>query len=185
MKIHLASLKDYTADNKAATDYLNSLLGEIVESEIYSDTGNIAFDSIINFKLKNAKEDNIKLDLSMSIPLDLGVEVTDIVTILGNLLDNALEAVAKVNEKIIKLDIAFHQGALFAKIDNSFDGKLTYTEEKPGEERQIASRKSGNDHGYGLKNIRRSLEKYNGYMKISHTDTIFSAGVFLYVENSP
>ena len=182
MKIHLATLKDYTIHNKAATDYLNSLLGDIGESEVYSDTGNIAFDSIINFKLKNAKEDNIKLDLRIAVPPVINIEVSDIVTVIGNLLDNALEAVSKVNDKIIKLDIEFGKGSLFAKVDNSFNGDIKYLEDKTGTEKRIITLKDGAGHGYGLKNIKQSVEKYNGHMKISHTDNIFSAGILLYVD---
>ncbi|MCL1918317.1 MAG: GHKL domain-containing protein [Peptococcaceae bacterium] len=182
VKTHLAALKECSAGNKTAADYLNNLLGDIGESEIYSDTGNIAFDSIINYKFRNAKKDNIKLDLRMSVPPILNVEVADIVTIWGNLLDNALEAVAKVNEKSIKLDVEFGKGILFAKIENSFNGEIKYLEEKAGEEKQIVSLKDDDKHGYGLKNIRQSIEKYNGYMKIIHTDTVFSVGVFLYVD---
>ena len=182
MKTHLAALKDYTADNKAATDYLNSLLGDIGESEIYSNTGNIAFDSIINFKLKNAKADNITLDLSVAVPPEINVEVADIVTILGNLLDNALEAVAKAAEKMIKLDVEFGKGGLFAKVDNSFNGEVRYLAKQTGADKQIVSLKSGDEHGYGLKNIRQSIEKYDGYMKTTYTENIFSTVVFLYVD---
>jgi len=182
MKTHLTMLKDYTTDNGAATDYLNSLLGDIEESELYSDTGNIAFDSIINFKLKNAKDDNIKLDISVAVPRVMNIEVPDVVAVLGNLLDNALEAVSKVDDKMIKLDIEFVKGGLFIKADNSFSGEVRYLDEKSGDSTHIVTTKSGNGHGYGLKNIRQSVERYNGYLKINHTDTIFSAGVLLYVD---
>lgn len=183
MKLHLAALKEYTAENKAAADYLNSLLDDIGESEIYSDTGNIAFDSIINYKLRDARKDNIKLDLRMSVPPVLNVEVADIAAILGNLLVNALEAVARVNEKTIKLDIEYGKGGLFIRIENPFSGKIKYLNETSGEEKKIASIKGSGEHGYGLKNIRKSIEKYNGYMKITTTDQVFSAGVFLYVDD--
>ncbi|MCL2621356.1 MAG: hypothetical protein FWD97_10530 [Defluviitaleaceae bacterium] len=63
------------------------MIGNIDEGEVYSSTGNIAFDSIINFKLKNAAEDNIKLDLSLFIPPSINIEIADIVIVLGNLLD--------------------------------------------------------------------------------------------------
>ncbi|MCL1916815.1 MAG: GHKL domain-containing protein [Peptococcaceae bacterium] len=183
MKMHLAAIKDYTGDNKKAVEYLNSLLGSIEESEVYSDTGNIAFDSIINFKLKNAKEDNIKPEIEILVPSALNIEVADIVTILGNLLDNALDAVAKVEEKLLKLTIKFSKGNLFIKMDNTFDGEVNYTgNNKAGEEKRIATRKEGEQHGYGLKNIRKSVEKYNGCVDIAHTDTIFSVGLLLYPE---
>jgi len=183
MKNHLSTLKGYTADNEIANNYLENLLGDIGESETYSDTGNIAFDSIINFKLKNAKSDNITLDLSVAVPPEINMEVTDIVTILGNLLDNALDAVSKTTEKIIKLDIEFGKGGLFAKVDNSFNGEIKYLPKQTGKGKQIVSLKSGVNHGYGLKNIRHSIEKYNGYMKTTHTEKVFSTVVFLYVDS--
>jgi hypothetical protein len=183
MSLHLATLKDYTTDNKAATDYLNILMGDMAESELYSDTGNIAFDSIINFKLKNTKENDIKPDINLLIPPTLNIEVADIVTIIGNLLDNALDAVAKVEEKIIKLDIKFSKGNLFIQVDNTFDGKVKYTTGKSGEEKRIATLKDGDEHGHGLKNIKKSAEKYNGHVDISHTDSVFTVGILLYVDD--
>ena len=183
IKLHLATLKGFTinGDLEDIKGYLDSLVADIEKSEIYSNTGNIAFDSIINYKLQNAKSDNIKLDLNVAVPPELNVEVVDIVTIIGNLLDNALEAVAKVNEKIIKIDIKFNKGGLFAKIENSFNGEVQYDEGMA--ESSIVSLKGSNEHGYGLKNIKQSVEKYNGHMKISHKDNIFSTGIFLYVSD--
>lgn len=183
VKSHLATLKDFAVDNKSATEYLDSLLGVIGYNEIYSDTGNLAFDSIINYKLRNARNDSIKLDTRMSIPLILNIEVADVVTILGNLLDNALEAVTKTNEKMIRLNVKFHKGGLFIKIDNSYNGEVKYLDEKAGEDKKLASLKNGTEHGYGLKNIRQSIEKYNGYMKITHTNNVFSVAVFLYIDD--
>jgi len=187
MKNHLAILKDYTAGNAEATDYLNSLLENIESSEVYSDTGNIAFDGIINFKLKDAKADDIKLDLSIAVPPEINVEVTDVVTIFGNLLDNALEATKKADEKMIKLDIEFARGGLFAKVENSFNGEINYAtdnaEDEKRNEKRIVSTKRAEEHGYGLSNIKQSIEKYDGYMKISHTESMFSTTVFLYVDD--
>jgi len=179
MNFHLAAIKDFAVDNKVIADYIDGLIGNIDESEVYSSTGNIAFDSIINFKLKNAAEDNIKLDLSLFIPPVVNIEIADIVIILGNLLDNALTAVAQAPDKIIKLDIEFNKSNLFIKIDNTFDGNVKYAE---GEEKHIVTLKSGEEHGHGLSNIRKSVEKYNGHINITHDNNIFSAGVLLYVD---
>ena len=58
MKFHLITARNYTSNNKSneATDYLDSLLGDIGKIENYSDTGNIAFDSIANVIEKHHKE---------------------------------------------------------------------------------------------------------------------------------
>jgi len=179
MNFHLAALKDMVG-NKAAADYINVLLNDISENDPYSNTGNIAFDSIINYKLKTAGADNIKLDISIFVPPVTNIEITDIVTILGNLLDNALDATAKVEDKTIKLDVDFSKGNLYIKIDNSYDGNIKYAQGKHGEKEHIATLKAGDEHGYGLKNIRKAVEKYNGCMDISYGGYIFTVEILLY-----
>jgi len=164
MKTHLTTIKKYTADNKKAAEYLDNLLGGIEEGDVYSNTGNIAFDSIINFKLKNVKEDNIKPKIEIAVPLALNIEVADVVNIIGSLLDNALEAVAKVEEKIIRLNINFSEGDIFIKMENAFDGEA-----------------NGDQRSCGLENIRNSVEKYNGTMDIAYRDHVFSVGLLLHV----
>ncbi|MCL2199270.1 MAG: GHKL domain-containing protein [Defluviitaleaceae bacterium] len=181
IKIHLATIKGYSSKINAGeiTEYINNLLGDISESEVYSDTGNIAFDSIINFKLKNAKDENIKPDIRLLIPPALNIEVADIVTIIGNLLDNALDAVSKVEDRRIKLDIEYSRESLFIQVENTFDGVVKYDNNTA--DKRVSTRKSGGEHGHGLKNIRKSVEKYNGHIDITHDENIFTATVLLYV----
>ncbi|MCL2841755.1 MAG: GHKL domain-containing protein [Defluviitaleaceae bacterium] len=185
MKFHLATARDFTANNKAseATDYLGSLLDDINTGEVYSNTGNIAFDSIINYKLKTAAEDNIKVEIDVLVPKNLNIDTVDVVIILGNLLENALEAVTKVDDKVIKLNIEASKGNLFIKVDNAFDGEVKYAKGKNGAEKVIATRKDGDNHGYGLKNIRKAVEKYNGHLDITHDDGVFSVGVLVFAED--
>ena len=174
-KIHFAALKNFAMKINAddITGYLNKLIGEIEETETYSDTGNIAFDSIINYKLRTARLDNIKLDLDLLIPPALDIEVPDVITILGNLIDNALDAVTKVDEKMIKLTVRYSKGCLLIHIENTFNGEIKHSES------QILSLKDGAEHGYGLKNIRKSIAAYDGRMDITHTENMYSAVVVL------
>ena len=51
-------------------------------------------------------------------------------------------------------------------------------------ESNIVTRKNGKDHGLGLKNVRKSVEKYNGHIDISHNENAFSAGVLLYMSDT-
>jgi len=183
VKLHLAALKDFTADNKAATNYLNTLIDDVEESEIYSDTGNIAFDSIINFKIKDVVANHINFQLSIFVPPTLNVEVADVVTILGNLLDNAFDAVAKVEDKMIRLTVEVNRSTLFINLNNTYDGVVKYADGKDGAANTIISRKDGDSHGYGLKNIQKSVDKYNGQMDISHEDNVFSVSILMYVED--
>jgi len=182
VKNHLATLKSYSLKNQIddIANYLNDLIGDIDIQDTYSETGNLAFDSIINYKLKSAKEQDIKLDINLFIPKMLNIEIIDVVTILGNLLDNALDSVAKVDEKIVKLNIKFEKNGLFIKIDNSFNGEVKYKNEMTESKKQLVSLKNSNKHGYGLKNINQSVDKYNGHIEITHTDNIFTVGIALF-----
>ena len=185
MRLHLTTIKGFSSKIKAdeITNYLNKLLEDISESKVYSSTGNIPIDSIINFKLNKSQNKNIKPEIRMLIPPVINVELTDIAIILGNLLDNALEAAEKTEEKTVKLEIELNKGTLLIQIDNSFDGVVKYGSEKDSGSRRIITRKNNSASGYGLNNVKRSVEKYNGYMDISHDEKIFSAKVFLYVND--
>jgi hypothetical protein len=159
-----------------ALNYLKKLTGRTETNTNYSRTGNIAFDSIINYKLRNASEQDINLKVDVDVPQKLNVEIADIVTIMGNLLDNALNAVMKTSERKICLKIAFTKGNIIINIQNTFNGDMRCVN---GEIVSI----DGENHGYGLKNIRSAAEKYNGYMDIHYIDKLFSVDVFLYAQS--
>ena len=182
IKLHLAAINGYAVKIKAdeITDYIAPLLDGIGQTETYSNTGNTAIDSIINFKLKNAKHENIQLDIRLLVSPVINIETSDIAAILGNLLDNALEAVAKVEKKKIKLDIEYSRQTLFIQAENTFDGIVNYEASK---KKRLSTRKTGGEHGHGLKNIQRAIERYNGHMNITHEDNIFSVTILLYADD--
>lgn len=59
---------------------------------IYNNLGNIIIDGLINYKLQNISNENVKIKTEIAVPAKLDIETTDIVTILGNMLDNAMTA---------------------------------------------------------------------------------------------
>ena len=83
--------------------------------------------------------------------------------------------------KALRHDMKLHlKDSLFIKVDNAFDGNIKYKWASGGNPDYIESRKKGRDHGYGLRNIREAVEKYNGHIDISHEGNMFSVGVLLY-----
>ncbi|MCL1884171.1 MAG: GHKL domain-containing protein [Defluviitaleaceae bacterium] len=173
MKIHMAALKGYVTNNKTdnAAAYIDRFLGDISESRLYSKTGNLALDSIINYKLKDIKNSEFVPKLRLNIPPTLSIDDSDIVTIIGNLLDNAIEAIAKTDTKTLELNVVLNKGTLLIKSENSFNGEINHNH---------ASLKDGEEHGHGLNNVKRSVDKYDGYIKISHNDNLFSVNIMLY-----
>jgi signal transduction histidine kinase len=169
-KNHLTAVNDFIRNNQTekAGEYLSKLIDYVQTDTIYSDTGNTAFDSIINYKLRNAKENNIELKIDVSVPHELNMDVADIVTITGNLLDNAINATLKANEKRITLKVSYNKGRVLIYTENTFNGEVKTTNDSK-------------DHGFGLRNVQKSVDKYNGLLELNNMDSIFTVNVLLYV----
>jgi len=177
---HLTALNGLweARDSDKVQAYFKTLIGEIESDVSCSNTGNIAFDSIINYKLRNALSDKIEVSTEIKIPQELEVNVADIVVILGNLLDNAINAVTqiKTGEKIIRLNISYSKGRLFIDIENSFNGVIVYEKDKIA-----TTNPDKKSHGFGLDNVRGAVSRYNGDMKLSHSEGLFKVDVMLYL----
>jgi len=177
IKNHLSTINYSINHNRSdeATDYITALIGNTDTPGNFSKTGNIAFDSIINYKLRNVEEDGIETDVDVSIPQNLNIEISDVVKIMGNILDNALNAVLDAEDKRINLRIKFNKGRLIINLENTFNGVVKY------ENGDIAPIIDDGKHGYGLRNVQSSVEKYNGIMEISHDDSTFVIDILLFI----
>ena len=101
----------------------------------------------------------------------------DISTILTNLLDNAVSALKNIKrDKKLNIKIVYRKGMLIISIDNTYDGVVLY---ENGE--IVTTKKDKNVHGKGLINIRKTAEKYNGLLKLSHNENVFTSEVLLYL----
>lgn len=156
---------------------LNSLYKQTQASEIYSNTGNTAIDSIINYKFQNALNDNITVETQIAVPSDIKIDTVDIITILGNLLDNAITAVMQTEKRCILLKLAYTKGRLVIRVSNTYSNEIRYSGDDI-----ITTKSDTENHGYGLKNIADTVEKYNGYMNITHSDRKFTVDILLYLE---
>ena len=163
-----------------ATNYLHELIkSDKTANIIYSDTGNIAVDSIINYKLCNAALNEIDVDTDIIIPNELPIEIFDLSTILTNLLDNSLQALQKLKtNRKLSVKITYKKGLLIIKIKNTYNGIVEY---ENGE--LITTKDNKAEHGYGMKNVNEAVEKYNGICQIEHNEQFFEVKVLLYVNN--
>ncbi len=161
-----------------AKELMGELSGKLNTKTLYSTTGNIPIDSIINYKLQNAGNEQIRVEAEIAVPEDLGMNVSDSITVLGNLLDNALHAVRQVEEsrRYLKLKVVFDKGRMMIHCANPYVTEVQY------EEGEIISTKTNRkEHGLGLKNIEAVAEKYNGCMNVNHNDGVFAVDVLLYL----
>ena len=118
----------------------------------------------------------VKLD----IPEDLPFDEADLCIILGNALDNALEACVRsdLDETWIRVIMRYDNGNLLILIENSFDDILAEAEE--GKFR--TSKKNKEFHGIGMQSIQRTAEKYHGFWDFSWDNKVFDMRIILYQE---
>ncbi|WP_423219254.1 ATP-binding protein [Acetobacterium malicum] len=101
----------------------------------------------------------------------------DLAIILGNLLDNAIEAVSELKkEREIKTKINYDKGRLIVLVENPYQGERV----KVGN-RYLTTNKEPSQHGLGLENVKSVLQKYNGSMGITQQSNIFSVSLLLFV----
>lgn len=177
---HMSILNEFISKGEiiSAEKYINNLIAEHQRyTSIYSSTGNIPIDSILNYKLNSLPDKDTDINLEINVPVELHVEIMDISTILTNLLDNAASALNKIDKnKRLDINVIYRKGMLIIKIANSYNGVVLY------ENGEIVTTKGNKkNHGKGLSNIRKTIEKYNGLLKLSHDENIFAAEVLLYL----
>lgn len=180
LKNHLNALYLMAHSNSEETfdHYLEEVINECDGNKIYANTGNIAIDSTLNYKLQYLYKENIKVDTRLKVPSDLALSSFDISKLLGNLVDNAITAVKKIEtEKFIKVSITYSKGCLIIKISNSFNGELV-----KDNNRFKTTAIDKHNHGFGLKSIHQVVEKYNGEISYENTESVFSCSVLLFLD---
>ncbi len=175
-KNHLIAIENYAkrSDYTAIIEYIKKSFGFFSLEQQLVDTGNPEIDSILNYKLQEMQNRGIKFNYSVVIPQELRISGFDINIVLGNLLNNAMEAMEKTEKKEFSLHIYFDKNILFLHMENTYNGQVIETSE--GFQTTKRNKKS---HGMGLKSVSKILERYEGDIMYSHTDKIFTTDVML------
>ena len=177
MKNHLGELALMAANqnNEEIRKYIHDM-GEYMQnqSELIS-CGNKNLDSLLNYLLGQAKKKLNHVEYEVRVPSDLCISAFDLNVILGNLTENAIEAAEQTKDKWMSVDIYYEKGMLSMEIKNSFQHELAV------EKNKLLSTKEEKGHGIGLANVRKMVEKYQGFMDVSNTNQIFIVKVMLYL----
>ena len=154
-------------DMPAAKEFAQSLkdLTAIPLGIVY--TNDTVLDAILNLECKKAAASKIQYTVKVNrITEPLNIIAADKSTILSNAIDNAIEACYKTREKFIIIDIASDKQHIKIQIENS---SLPI---KIKSNTILTTKKNTALHGFGLKSIKQTIKKYNGYLKISYKDGI-------------
>lgn len=175
------SIKELVSSEKY--DELKKIISGLSEQldikKMYSTTGNIAVDSIINYKLNSITESNVEITTEIAVPETLEVEINDMVSLIGNILDNAIYALKEVGApKKLYFKLAYNRGRILIKETNNYKTEIQYVN---GE--IVSAKDNSGEHGFGLKNIEKIVNKYNGYSEINHSSNIFTMNILMFVNN--
>ncbi|MBD5454115.1 MAG: GHKL domain-containing protein [Lachnospiraceae bacterium] len=148
-------------ESEQAADYLKRLIEmDVLNNTGISRTDNIVVDSLINAKYAVALREKIKFTADIHIPVQLPFGGADISILLGNVLDNAIEASVKIPEekRYIKCFMKYEMNTLIISVVNAFDGKLLRNRDN----KIITTKNEPENHGIGLESVRQVAEKYHG-----------------------
>lgn len=171
IKNNILKIKTLLIEQKKdeAMDELEKILEINSETiEVFSEISII--DAIINYKMQFAKKNNVEIKHRISLKKDVYVNYSDMTNILGNALDNAIEACIKnvdKNNKTINLQMHQKQNNIYIGISNPYEQDILFKNDFP------LSSKRKNEYGIGLKTIQKIIDKKNNIMKITTDDKIF------------
>ena len=172
LKAHM-SLSQY----EEAEEYLDKLEEDLTTVDTVLKTGNIMVDAILNSKLTLIQEKHILVDATAIVPEDVAISGIDLSVLIGNMLDNAMEACMQISEekdRFIRIYIDIIKKQLYISVTNSMVGKA-----KRSGNRFLSSKETGGNHGFGLLQIDNIVSKYHGYLNRQTENGVFATEVML------
>ena len=183
---HIQSIKAMMAMNKPEelSEYLDNLEKDLDSIDIAIRTGNVGLDAILSSKVSIARKNNIEVVCTAKVPQNLTVTDVHLCAIVGNLMDNAIEACEKMRccaaseadgkaaPRFIRVYIGLFKSQLYISVTNSTK------EKKRRRVAELVTSKLG-EHGFGLRRIDRIAERYNGYVNRKNEPGVFATEVML------
>lgn len=175
---HIQAMKAYLTLGQLdeLSQYLSDLDADLSTVDTVLKTGNVMVDAILNSKISLVVSKKIHVNAKATVPRELNISEIDLCVIIGNLLDNAMEACLKQPEeskRFIRVYIGILKEELYISVSNSVGGAVM----KSG--KTYLSTKSSATHGFGLMRVDRIVQKYNGYINRQNEEGVFATEVLL------
>ncbi|HIU29764.1 MAG TPA: sensor histidine kinase [Candidatus Egerieisoma faecipullorum] len=173
---HIQALLALSGDEGKTTEYLLKLNDDLTQVDTVLKTGNVMIDAILNSKLSLIQSKKIKVNAKAAVPSELKISEIDLCVIIGNLLDNAMEACLRQSEerqRFIRVFIGVLKNQLYISVSNSVGDDI----KKSGQ--TYLSSKGSETHGFGLMRIDRLAAKYDGYVNRQAEEGVFATEVML------
>lgn len=158
-------------DAEKRNEFLNKLENDIKSFELQNKTGNAVLDTILTSKSLYCYKHGITMTIVADGKLLDFMNVVDICSIFGNALDNAIESVLRISDKekrLIHVTVSNVNDFVMIRIENYFEGELM----TDGKE-YLTTKNDKKIHGYGIKSIKYTADKYDGAVYINTEDNWF------------
>lgn len=173
---HIQNMKIQLAEGNydALDQYLSELAEDLNVVDTVVKTGNVMADAVLNTKLTTAEKMGIRTNVKAGIPAKIRLSDVELCAVMGNLLDNALEACAKLpqTERFLRVYIGAIKNQFYLSVQNS-----------AGEVRKSGGKylttKQGDSHGYGIFRVDRIAGKYGGYVNRQNEEGIFATEIMI------
>ena len=168
---HLQTLRGQleAGETERALAYIEQLDRRLIKMDTLIKTGNISLDAILSAKLSQAKAEHIAVNVKACVPDRLTITDAELSILVGNLLDNAIEACRAVRgERFIRIYMSIKGKMLYFSMLNSSGTKKNKTGSL------FSSHKDG-FHGLGLRRAESILEKHGGWCKYNSEDGAFTS----------
>ena len=165
-------------DSQKRDEWLDKLESELDDNRIADRTGNQVLDTMLGAKIFQARKNGIRLTCVVDGKLLDFMHVTDICTIFGNALDNAIENTVLIDDpekRLIHVTVTQHKSFILISFSNYFEGEMNLNEDNLPE----TTKPDNVNHGYGLKSIKHSVEKYMGTISIRSKDSWFELRILI------
>lgn len=177
-KNFLLALQGYIQEGKSnvALEELQQML-KTLQMDLIECTGNIVLDTVLSNKIHIAQSKNITLIPAIALYGDVKIKIIDLALILGNALDNAIEAaeaVTQTTEKKIWLTMKLQQDILHIQVKNPVMKKVLIQNQTI-----VSGKKEQEMHGFGISNMKTITKKYRGTFDMQCSDKLFVLNIVL------
>ena len=177
---HIQVLKAQLDSNqiREARSYLNQIEHELDKVDTFVKSGNMMADAILNSKLTLAMQRDIQVTCEAYLPNELFLPDAELCTLLGNILDNAIEGCERVptEKRFLRIYLAMVKEQFYLSVQNSSEESGSLTGQLFQNQKQYISTKRGN-HGLGLKRVAAVAERFHGYLNLSREEGVFGTEV--------
>lgn len=175
---HIGVVRELINEKKTeeAKEYIDTIwnIQDVFDLKIH--TGDSFLDIIVNYYLYLAVKENIEFTVLGKLTGKMPLEMFDITTLMGNILQNAFEAAIKADVPKIRVELVEHKEEIFIVVSNSTAKRINTKTDF-----FMTSKNDKENHGFGLKNIVATVEKYRGecYMEsiVENREVLFQISI--------